>query len=277
MSGSLASGALRRYRFGLSQRLLARLGAATRRRARTVLLTAALALGVIRELLRPHSWRRTVRAEFRRTLRQSLGGGVSTVLVTAALVGLALVYQALFWLGQAGQANLIGAVVAGGLVRGFAPLLIGLILLGRSGMTMLAEIGALKIGGQVRALEAQGIDPFLMFLLPRAAALALACFTLTVIFIAVALLSGFIADNLLQSAALTFGSFLDQTLRAMTFADFVVFPVKTLGIGFLVAVSTGLTALQAGSHEMTADLLPRGFMRGVLVVLLVDVVLTFAI
>jgi phospholipid/cholesterol/gamma-HCH transport system permease protein len=277
MSADMTREASARYRFGLPQRLLARFGAATRRKARFVLLLAACSLGVFRELLRPHSWRRTVRAEFRRALRQSLGGGISTVLVTAALVGLALVYQALFWLGQAGQASLIGAVMVSGLIRGFAPVLIGLILLGRSGMAMLAEIAQLHMGGQVRALEAQGIDPFLMLLLPRALALALACFTLTVIFISVALLSGFIADNLLQSSAVAFGPFLDETLQAMALADFVVFPVKTLGIGFLVALTAGLTALQAESRELTADLLPLGFMRGVLVILLVDVMLTFVV
>jgi phospholipid/cholesterol/gamma-HCH transport system permease protein len=51
-----------------------------------VLMLAALGFGVAREALRPASWRRTVRNEFHRALRQAVGGGLSTTVVTAALI-----------------------------------------------------------------------------------------------------------------------------------------------------------------------------------------------
>src|SRR5262249_32758709 len=154
------------------------------------------------------AWRRTVRTAFGRALRQSVGGGLSTVLVTAALVGVALVNQALYWLAQAGQENLIGAGLVSGLVRGMGPVPVGLMLLGRSAMVSVAEIGVLSRGGQIRALEAMGLDPFQMLLLPRASALALASFTLTVMFVATALITGFIAENLVQGGTITFWAFL---------------------------------------------------------------------
>jgi phospholipid/cholesterol/gamma-HCH transport system permease protein len=276
MSQSYAAGPTSGRPFG-PRRLLAALGGGMRRRARFMLLLAALALGVFREAARPRAWRRTVRSELRRALRQSVGGALTTVLVSAALVGVALVNQALFWLGEAGQENLIGSVLVSGLIRGIGPVLVGLILLGRSGMLALAEIGSLQIGGQVRAMEAQGLDPFLLLLLPRALALALACFTLTVIFVSVALLTGFVADNVLRSSTVTFWSFLDQVLRAIVLADFVTFPVKTLGIGMLITLVAGLTAFQARPRESTAELLPRGFVGGVLVILFVNVLLTVVI
>ncbi len=259
------------------RRLLAALGSGARQRARFMLLLAGLTLGVFREALRPLAWRRTVRMELRRALRQSVVGALTTVLVSAALVGVALVNQALFWLGQAGQENLIGSVLVSGLIRGIGPVLVGLILLGRSGMLVLAEIGSLHMGGQVRAMEAQGLDPFLVLLLPRSLALAIACFTLTVIFIAVALLTGFIADAVLQPSTVTFWSFLNGVLKAMVVADFVIFPVKTLGVGLLITLSAALTAFQARPRESTAELLPRGFVGGVLVIIFVNVLLTVVI
>jgi len=259
------------------RRLLAALGRDTRQRARFMLLLAGLTLGVFREALRPLAWRRTVRMELRRALRQSVVGALTTVLVSAALVGVALVNQALFWLGQAGQENLIGSVLVSGLIRGIGPVLVGLILLGRSGMLALAEISGLHIGGQVRAMEAQGVDPFLVLLLPRSFALAIACFALTVIFIAVALLTGFIADAVLQPSTVTFWSFLNGVLKAMVVADFVIFPVKTLGVGLLITLCAGLTAFQARPRESTAELLPRGFVGGVLVIIFVNVLLTVVI
>ena len=257
---------------GRLREFLATIGRAVRGRARFTLLLAALSLGVLREMVSPLAWRRTVRTAFRRALRQSVGGGLSTVLVTAALVGLALVNQALYWLVQAGQENLIGAVLVGGLVRGMGPVLVGLILLGRSAMVSVSEIGTLSSGGQIRALEAMGLDAFQMLLLPRACALALASFTLTVMFVASALITGFIADNLIQGSTITFWAFLDMVLRAMRLSDFLLFPVKTLLIGLLVSVAAGLTGLEARRRTAAAELLPRGFVRGVLVILIVNLV-----
>ena len=146
---------------------LARIGRPVRLRFGFVLMLAALGFGVAREAVRPATWRRTVRNEFRRALRQAVGGGLSTTVVTAALIGLVMVSQALYWLGQAGQEELIGPVVVTVLVREVAPLLVGFILLGRSGVVVVSEIGELQRGGQVSTLAAQGLDPFLLLVLPR--------------------------------------------------------------------------------------------------------------
>ena len=69
----------------LPQRVLASLGRATRRQVHFTLLLGALSLGLFREAARPHAWRRTVRGEFHRLLRESLGGGFATVLGSAEL------------------------------------------------------------------------------------------------------------------------------------------------------------------------------------------------
>jgi len=135
-----------------------------------------------------------------------------------------------------------------------------------------SEIGTLSSGGQIRALEAMGLDAFQMLLLPRACALALASFTLTVMFVASALITGFIADNLIQGSTITFWAFLDMVLRAMRLSDFLLFPVKTLLIGLLVSVAAGLTGLEARRRTAAAELLPRCFVRGVLVILIVNLV-----
>ena len=90
-----------RSRLGWVRRTLAVIGRAARRHAEFVLFLASLAVGVVRDGVRPVAWRRTVRSEFRRALRQAVGGGLSTTLVTAALIGLIMVSQALYWLGEA--------------------------------------------------------------------------------------------------------------------------------------------------------------------------------
>lgn len=256
---------------------LAQLGRPVRPRINFVLMLAALAFGVAREAVRPATWRRTVRAEFGRALRQAVGGGLSTTLVTAALIGLVMVSQALYWLGEAGQEELIGPVLVTVLVREVAPLLVGLILLGRSGVVVVSEIGELQIGGQVNALAAQGLDPFLLLVLPRACALAIACFSLGVMFVVAALLSGFVARSLLEAARTSIWSFLDRVLLAMRAGDFVVFPAKMILIGLLVALTASLTGLTATAQDEAARLLPRAFVRGVLGILLASIALSLAV
>ncbi|HYB08957.1 MAG TPA: ABC transporter permease [Alphaproteobacteria bacterium] len=262
---------------GSVRRGLALIGRAVRRRAIFVLMLSSLAYGVAREAMQPATWRRTVRGEFRRALRQAVGGGLATVMVTAALIGLAMVYQALYWLGAAGEEELIGPVLVTVLIREVAPVLVGLILLGRSGMFALSEICALQIGGQVRTLESQGVDPFQLIVLPRACAFVMASFTLGIFFVLTALISGFVAGSLLGAVTMSVWSFLNGVLLAMRAPDFVVFPVKMMVIGLLVALTACLTGLTAGTRDDVAHLLPRGFVRGVVSILLSSVTLSLAV
>src|SRR5262249_57584202 len=113
-------------------------------------------------------WGGRVRCEVRGGLRQGIAGGLSTVLITAVLIGVLMVYQALYWLGAAGEEGLIGSILVTVLVREIAPVLIGLIVLGRSGMVVLSEIGRLGLGGHLRGVEAPGLGTFNILSLPRA-------------------------------------------------------------------------------------------------------------
>lgn len=262
---------------GRIRRSLAVIGRGVRRFTGFTLTLGALAFGIVQEALRPSSWRRTVRAEFRRALRQTIAGGLFTTLVTAALIGLAMVYQALYWLGAAGQEGLIGSILVTILVRELTPVLVGLILLGRSGMVALSEIGSLRIGGQVRSFEAMGLDSFQLLLLPRACAFAVASFTLGMAFVLAALVTGYVAGSLLHAVQMSIWSFLDRILLALSAGDFVVFPAKLIVIGLLVALTAGLTGLSAGPSDDMARLLPRGFTRGVLSILLASLILSLTV
>jgi phospholipid/cholesterol/gamma-HCH transport system permease protein len=259
---------------GRARRVLASIGRETRGRAQFMLFLASLAWGVVRSAPRPGTWRRTVRFEFRRALRQSIAGALSTVLITAALIGVLMVYQALYWLGAAGQEGLIGSILVTILVREVAPVLIGLIMLGRSGTVALSEIGRLAIGGQVHALEAQGLDTFQLLILPRACAFAIASFALGVLFLVAALGTGFIVGSLLEAVQMSIWSFFDRVLLALHVRDFVIVPAKLVVMGLLVALTSCVTALSASPSDDIASLLPRGFMRGVLLILIASLALS---
>lgn len=259
------------------RRPLAWIGRVVRARLRFVLALMAMSAGVVAEALSPHSWRRSVRAEFYRVLRAVLLGSLPATVFVAALVGVGMVYEAIYWLRVAGQEGSLGTILVVILLREVAPLLVGVVLLGRSGSAMLTELGQVQSERQLRALQAQGIDPFQFLVLPRGVAFALAAYTLGIVFILVTLLVGFAVASLLGVVQTSIWSFLDVVLRAAEPSDFAVFPIKMLAIGLLIATTSCLTALSADVEDDIGRLIARGFIRGMLAVMLTGGALSLAV
>ena len=255
-------------------RTLAIIGGAVRVRSAFVLQLAALVWGVVREGALPSTWRRTVRGVFRATLTRVIGGSLGTIAVTALIVGVGLVFEAIYWLRTAGQEEQIGRILVVVLFREITPLLVGIILLGRGGTAAVAELGMLKAEGEIAMLRAEGIDIFQYLVLPRAVAFAVAGFTLGVVFVLLALISGFVTGSLAGVVFTSIFSFLDNVLRAMTIADMAIFPAKLLLIGLIVALACCVTGLGARESDTPSSLLPRGFTRGVTGILAVTLLLS---
>jgi phospholipid/cholesterol/gamma-HCH transport system permease protein len=142
--------------------------------------------------VQPQHWVRPVRKAF---ARQILSIGVEPlwfVGAVAVFVGISVVVQLTFWVGEAGQSQLLGPLLVAVVARELGPVLINLIVIVRSDSAMTTELGVLKINGEVRALEAQGSDPFLQLVVPRVLGTAVSAFCLTIVFILVAFASGYL-------------------------------------------------------------------------------------
>jgi phospholipid/cholesterol/gamma-HCH transport system permease protein len=234
-----------------------------------------IAVAVVWQGLRPLTWRRTVRAEFLEQCHQVGMQALPFILITGCLVGLGIVYQAIYWLRLFGQSEFTGPILVLILVREIAPLFVALIVIGRSGSVILMELGNMRINGQLRMLDAQGIDPFLFLVIPRAAAVAVSMFSLTIAFITIALSSGIIASNVLGSLEFTMYDFVFVILAEMGFAEFAIIPLKTVLIGFVVALIACITGFSvAGSRSELLAALPRGITKSVLATLFISSMLT---
>lgn len=259
-------------RAALSVRSAARfVGARTRKYLRFPLMLIGASWGVVCDAVKPTSWRRTVRDAFGDSLRQAVGGGLFSTLFIAALAGLGLVAQAVYWLGLAGMATTTNKILVTVLVREIAPLLVGVILLGRSGMVGLAEVGQMTIDGKLRTLQAQGIDPFLMLVMPRVLAVTVSSFTLGIIFGATSLSVGYAFCRAQSIITMPLWTFLYGIVGAMEPLDYVSIPLKLVLSGFWLSLATLLTGLDAARFDDLSHLLPLGFARGMLVVLIVTV------
>jgi phospholipid/cholesterol/gamma-HCH transport system permease protein len=227
---------------------------------------AAAGVAIVGYGARPGTWRRTVRAEFVRFLDIAGVQSLTTTSVLAVVVGLSLVAQATYWLGRVGDPDLVRAVIATILAREVAPLIVGLVVVGRGGFEMLNELIVANRGGMWRGLQAGGVDPFMLLVVPRALALALSVFCLTVIFIVVTLCAGYLAARAAEVTTLAPGEFALGVLRSVGGAGYLLLPVKTLLTGLGIGAVCAVTAL----HESGITALRRGLLRAVLLVIVVS-------
>ncbi|MEK9726687.1 MAG: ABC transporter permease [Candidatus Margulisiibacteriota bacterium] len=110
----------------------------------------------------------------RLVLNQILFIGVHSlpiVLFTALFVGMAFSVQVVKELLRFGAPDLVGGVVAIAIWRELGPLLTGVVVAGRVGASITAEIGSMKVNEQVEALTVMGQDPISYLALPRVLAL----------------------------------------------------------------------------------------------------------
>ena len=139
----------------------------------------------------PRYWVRAVRKAFARQILDTGVEPVGFVCAVAAFVGISVVVQLSFWAGETGQSQLLGPLLVTVVARELGPILINLVVIIRSGSAMTTELGVFKIKGEVRALEAQGSDPFSHLVMPRVLGMAVSTFCLTIVFIVVAFVSGY--------------------------------------------------------------------------------------
>lgn len=231
----------------------------------------AASWGVIIESVSPLTWRRTVRYEFKRTLGLAVGGGFFSTFFTATLAGLAVVSQAIFWLGAAGLTKMTGSILITILVREVAPILVGMILLGRNGILTVTECSLLAMGGQLKSLTSMGMDPFVMIVVPCAWAFTIASFTLGMVFGSVSLFMGYVVTYFMGTMHDSIWTFYSDILSAMSVWDYVLVPLKFIVMGFMIGVGSCITGMNVTVDDDAATLLPKGFTRGILLILVVNI------
>jgi phospholipid/cholesterol/gamma-HCH transport system permease protein len=253
------------------RRLLASVGAAAILSTHRLLIYLSLAATVLVVAMRRGTWRGPVRIELRRALHEAAVRSLATTVAAGVLVGFALVSQAVYWLAQTGTTGLVGPVIVALLVREFVPILVGLILFGRSGTATLIELGEAQSRGWLRQFEIQGLDPLMLLVVPRAFGFALGAFCLATVLLVSTLLTGYLTAHALDLVSYSIWDFADLVLRALKANDFIFPPLKCVTIGFAVALACCATGLaRSGEADELQRLVPRGFVRSALSILTVN-------
>ncbi|HUO83582.1 MAG TPA: ABC transporter permease [Thermoanaerobaculia bacterium] len=158
----------------------------------------------------------------------------SIVVVTALFIGMVLALQTAYALQEFGGKLFIGKVVSLSLVRELAPVLMALMVGGRVGAGMTAEIGTMKVTEQIDALRAMATNPVRKLVVPKVLATTIMLPTLTVIACGV----GIIGGQLIAVFTLDLSSnfYFRSVLTTLSFDDFVSGIGKTFFFGCAIAL-----------------------------------------
>lgn len=192
--------------------------------------TAVLLLNVLRWLTRVIPDRQVLSWQLYFIGAQSL----PVILTTGAFTGMVLAYNAFFEFKQLGVQSWVGPLVAESLVEQLGPVLAGLMLAGRVGGSMAAELGTMAVTEQLDALKTMGTDPVKYLVAPR----VLACTIITPLLTAFATATGIVAGFGLAIYGLgANGHFMwIQTLKFVTPYDFFSGFVKAAFFGCSIAL-----------------------------------------
>jgi phospholipid/cholesterol/gamma-HCH transport system permease protein len=139
------------------------------------------------------------------------------IILTASFTGMVLAIQGFHTLRKFGADGLLGSVVALSLIRELGPVLTALMVIGRAGSAMTAEIGILRIGGVIMALDAMAIEPRKFLVSPRLVGSVVAVPLLTAIFIVVGILGGWIVG--VGLLGVNVGDYFGRMEQSVEFSD----------------------------------------------------------
>ncbi len=168
-------------------------------------------------------------------------GGVRAMPVTALvgfLIGIVLSYLSSLQLRLVGADIFIVNILGMGIVRELGPVLVAVLVAGRSGSAMTAQLGVMRVTEEIDALATMGVSRSLRLVFPKVAALSVAMPLLVLWTTAIALVGGMVAANL--QLDIGFGYFLQALPNAV--------PVANLWIGLSKGVVFGLFVALVACH-----------------------------
>ena len=122
---------------------------------------------------------------------------LAIITVSGLFVGFVLGLQGYYTLQRYGSSEALGLLVALGLVRELGPVITALLFAGRAGTSLTAEIGLMKAGEQLSAMEMMAVDPVRRILAPRFWAGVITMPLLAAVFSAVGIIGGWIVGVLM--------------------------------------------------------------------------------
>jgi phospholipid/cholesterol/gamma-HCH transport system permease protein len=171
-------------------------------------------------------------------------GSLTVVLLTGAFTGAVLALQSGFTLDQFGARAVVGRLVSASMVKELGPVLTALMVTGRVGSGIAAELGSMVVTDQIDALRAFGTDPVRKLAVPRILAGVAMVPVLTVIADAVGIAGGWlVATSQLHVASSVYWN---SVVEGLVIQDVWMGLIKPFVLGFVIVSVACYVGLRAG-------------------------------
>jgi phospholipid/cholesterol/gamma-HCH transport system permease protein len=199
---------------------------------------------------------------------------LTIIAVSGVFVGFVLALQGYYTLQRYGSSDALGLLVALSLMRELGPVITALLFAGRAGTSLTAEIGLMKAGEQLSAMEMMAVDPVLRVLAPRFWGAVIAMPLLAAVFSAVGIIGGWVVGVLM--IGVDAGSFWSQIQGGVdVWKDVGNGIIKSIVFGFAVTFVALLQGFEAQpTPEGVASATTRTVVMASLAVLGLDFILT---
>jgi len=193
---------------------------------------------------------------FARQIQFTAWDSLQLVAILAVLCGAIIIGEANAQAVRFGLSDTVGRIVVAAGVREIGPALTALIIAGRTGTAIAAELASARALGESDALDALGVDIMQYYVLPRVAGVAVATAALTLVFDAALLAGGLMTARLLQQMATN--DFVESVRLALRVSDVYEAISRGLLAGGGIAAMSSLAGLVA---RRTATEVPRSVSR----------------
>ncbi|MCM0082744.1 MlaE family lipid ABC transporter permease subunit [Geomonas sp. Red32] len=172
----------------------------------------------------------------RHVLKQMIFIGVRSsfvIVLTAAFTGMVLGLQGYYTLTKFGSEGMLGVAVALSLIRELGPVLSALMVTGRAGSAISAEIGIMRISEQIDALETMALEPFKYLVAPKLVASLLALPLLCAIFDVVGIWGGYLVG--VKLLGVNPGAYFGEMQKSVEWKDVYSGVIKSVCFGGIVS------------------------------------------
>jgi phospholipid/cholesterol/gamma-HCH transport system permease protein len=189
------------------------------------------------------------------------------------LVGTIMGMQSAYTLQQWGATIFIANLVGISALRELAPLMSAILITGRSGSAITAEIGTMKISEEIDALIVMGLNPVKFLVVPKFIAMVVAVPCVTVLSMVIMITGGFIVG--VGILGLDFWAYFDQTANALTAKDLFSGLIKSVFFGLTICWVGIYKGFQVeGSAESVGKMTTSSVVTSIFMIIIVDLIWT---
>lgn len=187
------------------------------------------------------------------------------------LLGMTIAFQGVVQLNKFGAGVFVGDMVGMSMVREFGPMMTAIVLTGRTGAAIAAELGTMKVGAEIDALTAMGVSPVRLLVVPRLTALTFVEPALTLMSMFIGIAGGMLVAAL--QLGMRPGVFWDRVVGRVGIHDFTQGIVKAFVFAWIIGFAGAHLGMRAsGDASSVGSATTRAVVVSIFAIIVVDAI-----